>query len=140
MTVLKMTVPGAVVGKARPRVTKHGTYMPKKYVAYLKAVATMTQWAMKGRTPFDRPVVLVVDIYNPRPKRKPKTCPEELWSNNAVPCPTKPDADNGLGSIMDGMEKGGAFTMDSRVHDAHVRTWWCCETGSPRAEIQMSVL
>ena len=112
--------------------------MPKKYVAYLKAVSTLTQYAMRGRPPVDGPVTLVVDAYKSRPKTRPTTCTKARWVEDAVPCPTKPDADNALGSIMDGLEKGGAYTMDSRVVDAQVRTFWCALGGKPRVEVTLT--
>jgi Holliday junction resolvase RusA-like endonuclease len=138
-TVFQITVPGDPVGKARPRVTMRGTFMPKKYKAYIKKVSTVTQYAMRGRQAIDRPIKLTVDTYKSRPKSRPSTCSKELWVPERVPCPTKPDADNALGSIMDGLEQGGAYTMDSRVHCALIRTWWCALGESPRVDVLMEV-
>ena len=137
--ILEMTVPGEPVGKARPRVTMRGTYMPKKYKDYLKKVSTLTRFMMKGDQPVNVPVKVTIDTYKSRPKTRPATCPKQEWVEGRVRCPTKPDADNALGSIMDGLEQGGAYTMDSRVHEALVRTWWCAVGERPRVDVLVEI-
>tara|TARA_R100000008_G_scaffold72266_1_gene50382 strand:- start:3863 stop:4285 length:423 start_codon:yes stop_codon:yes gene_type:complete len=130
-------IPGAVVGKARPRVTMHGTFMPKKYKKYVQMVAQVTKLAMRGAPPLDEPIYLEVDIYKQRPKSRPQGYPKELWTDIANPCHTKPDIDNAVGAIMDGMEAGGAFTTDSRVWNLKVRTWYAPKGSSPYAKVVM---
>tara|TARA_R110000751_G_scaffold74682_1_gene150800 strand:+ start:4934 stop:5386 length:453 start_codon:yes stop_codon:yes gene_type:complete len=139
-TPVIIEIPGAPVGKARPRVTKFGTFMPKPYVAYLKMVALLTQVAMAGRPPIDRPCSLSIVALKARPATRPATCPKDLWHDGNVLCPVKPDADNILGSIMDGLEKGGAYTMDSRVCRVAATTYWCAVGVSPRVDVYLESL
>ena len=139
-TPVVLVVQGEPMGKARPRVTRRGTFMPKAYVKYLDKIATLTRVAMAGRPPISRPCKLHVVSMKSRPASRPASCPKEAWVENHVPCSVKPDADNILGSVMDGLEKGGAYTMDSRVCQASISTYWCAKGDSPRVEIYLESL
>lgn len=70
------------------------------------AVSRYTRAAMRGRRPLDGPTLLLLEFVEPHGTR----CPvQSVWRS------TKPDVDNLTKGVMDGLEKGGAYTHDSRV-------------------------
>ncbi len=94
-TVAQHTVPLEPFGKARPRVTKNGTFMPREYEANKQAL----QWMFPR---FDVPelVRLTVVAVRPMPKGWSKKKREVMNGRYATP---KPDSDNILGSVMDSL-------------------------------------
>lgn len=93
-----------VPGKARPRVTRHGTYMPRKYV---QAVATIKE-AARGAWGADDPcavaLTLRVSVRRAAPKRLKGRERDTM----------RPDVDNVLGTVMDALQ-GVVYRNDSQV-------------------------
>lgn len=126
------TVEGAPQGKARPRVTMHGTYTPSKTKEYEKAV----QWAymnqcMGAMFP-DVPLMVVIDAYYPIPKSTSKTKRQEMLDNIIRP-KVKPDLDNVAKAICDALN-GEAWHDDAQIVNLFVRKWF---SDKPRADVQI---
>lgn len=102
-------IEGKTVAKQRPRRGKHGVfYTPQKTKDYEKKV----QWSYlscRHRTFFyDEPLKATIKIYVKKPRYTKKEYPT-----------TKPDTDNQIKSILDGLNKL-AYTDDCQVIDFDV--------------------
>lgn len=122
---LSFTLRIAPAGKERPRVTKFGTFMPKKYEAWRGAV----RWMVRSQIPTDAlpRLPLISRLY--------------LCATFTVPGGSmKPDLDNALGAILDaiqvppvrtdkqGRPRGGGWGLI--VNDSQVkRLAGCVEDG-----------
>ena len=104
-------VNGKVVGKQRPRVTRHGTYTPKETKEYEKKIADA--WRELGVAPFEGPVEVTVFVERKMPDSRPK----KLLSEPDI---YKPDADNILKVVQDALN-GVAYLDDKYVVDAFVK-------------------
>ena len=87
----------AAFGKARPRVTKNGTFMPKKY----KDNSSLLR-VLFGELTVSPPMIVAVTAVRPMPKGWSKKKRGERAGTFALPTP---DVDNLLGSIMDVLMK-----------------------------------
>lgn len=120
--VCTFTVPGAPVAKGRARFAKRGgfvrAYTPAKTAAYEGLVAMAAAEAMAGADPMQGPMRLGVTILLPIPtswsKRKQALAVEGL-----VAATKKPDADNVLKAIKDGMN-GVVYVDDSQAVEINV--------------------
>lgn len=119
MRQIEFVVTGKPEPKARPRFARIGTairsYTPAKTVAYEKSVALAARVAMSGAEPFSGPVMLQVAIHLPVPsswskRRKGRAIVGEIAATK------KPDADNVLKAIKDGMN-GVVYRDDAQVFD-----------------------
>ncbi len=110
-------VPGAPVAKGRARFAKRGNfvqaYTPAKTVAYEGLVALAAAQAMAGSKPMEGPVRLGVSILLPIPsswsKRK-----QAMALDGLIAATKKPDADNVLKAIKDGMN-GVVYVDDAQA-------------------------
>lgn len=100
------TVPGEPQGKGRAKIVKIGGFSrmatPAKTVAYEGLVAHEAQAAMRGAEPFDGACALEVDVVCSVPKSATKRFAADALTGRARPT-KKPDADNVLKAICDGM-------------------------------------
>ncbi len=117
---LVVFVPGKPIAKARARSFVRGGkimhYTPKQTRDYEQEIAITIRNAMiKHRiaTVLD-PIGLSVDALFPRPKRA-------HGSANT----SKPDIDNVLKSVMDGIKRGGFVRDDCQIVDVHAKKMWC---------------
>ncbi len=69
---VQIIVPGPPVAKARPRVTRRGTYTPAKTRAYEEHVQLVARQAMAGRKPLTGPLRAHVVAVFPVPRSWPK--------------------------------------------------------------------
>lgn len=107
----KFTVTGRVVGSARPRVTKYGTYIPKPtrdYRARIKGA-----FIEAGGLRMGGPLSVRVDVYRALPRSRPKRVESE-------PDTFKPDVDNIGKNVLDALN-GIAWDDDSQVVELTVR-------------------
>ena len=109
--VISFTVFGKVEGKARPRVTKYGTYTPPKTKAKENEIA----WRYKasGGTMMDGEIAVVIHVFRELPKSRPKKVESE-------PDLFKPDIDNIAKLVMDALN-GVAYHDDAQVASLVVR-------------------
>ena len=131
---MHFTIPGSPVAKARPRFVRTPkfvrTYTPKKSLNFEQMVSSYAHQAMsiKELQMLDRPIALTIDFFFSRPKsrRRKKT------AGLTMPRIVKPDIDNLIKSILDGLNKM-AFLDDAQVWNVHVRKFEVDDM--PRTEI-----
>lgn len=123
MSAITFTVPGAPQGKGRPRVGKIGgqarMFTPAKTVAYEGLIAHAAQQAMAGRPMLDEPVECRVLIVAPVPASWSKRKQSAALAGAVLPT-TKPDADNVVKAVFDGLN-GVLWRDDVLVVDLAVR-------------------
>ena len=98
------------VPKARPRVSRRGTYTPTKTRNFEHAIAVMTQAQVECPYAKSDALLIEIDFYFERKKsvtRKYHT--------------VKPDVDNLIKSLLDGMQQGGAFHSDSQIIEVRAK-------------------
>lgn len=115
----KIIIPGDPVGKGRPRFTKQGrAYTPKKTKDYESRVRLA--WIEAGGPYLDGPVQVHVEAYHKMPNSWSRKKQGEM---EGTPCLKKPDADNILKSVLDGLQ-GAAFEDDKAVYCcSSVKVW-----------------
>ena len=111
--MIRFTVFGEPVPQSRPRVTRHGAYDPPKCKAYKEQVALTAKVAMRGMLPSQGPIACHIHVYRGIPKSWSRAKREAARSGKLLPT-SRPDADNYLKGIMDGL-KGVAWLDDSQV-------------------------
>ena len=113
MTTYSVTIDMPPFGKARPRVTKNGTYMPPEYVERRE----MLKWHCRDMPDVEsRMIALDICGVRPMPKSWSKKKRAEL---DGMPTTAKPDVDNFAGAVMDAL-----LVEDSNVVDLHVSKIW----------------
>ncbi|WP_248322010.1 RusA family crossover junction endodeoxyribonuclease [Caballeronia sp. Sq4a] len=117
MSAVCFSVPGEPVAKGRARFARRGnfvtTYTPEKTAKYENLVRLAAQQAMCGQPPFQRPVSLLVQIWVGVPASWSKKRREQAL-RGFIGATKKPDADNVLKAIKDGMN-GVVYVDDARV-------------------------
>ena len=116
MKITTFRVLGAPLGKARPRITRNGTFTPKRTRDYERAIRQA--WQDAGGITFGAAPVIVeaVAVFEP-PKSLSRKKRLDLIDRGA---PTKkPDADNVAKIILDGLNKV-AWDDDTQVVDVMV--------------------
>jgi Holliday junction resolvase RusA-like endonuclease len=121
--MIAFTVPGAPQGKGRPRVGKIAgrarMFTPEKTVAYEGLVAHAAQQAMAGRPLFNEAVGCNVFIDAPVPASWSGKKQRAALAGEVLP-QTKPDADNVVKAVFDGLN-GVLWRDDVLVVDLRVR-------------------
>ncbi|EPY03510.1 RusA family crossover junction endodeoxyribonuclease [Magnetospirillum fulvum] len=107
MDSVTITIPGAAMGKGRPRIgkTRSGqaiAFTPKPTKTREGVVASLAMDAMGSRDPFSGPVEMVLSAVLPIPKSWPKKRQAAALSGEERPT-TKPDLDNIAKLIWDGL-------------------------------------
>lgn len=114
---ISFVIPGPPRGKGRPKFARGGAftrvYTDAKTMAYEDQVKFYGSTAMNGRQPIEGPVVLEVVATFEIPKSMPKKRAAEATAGKVRPT-TKPDADNLLKIVADGLNKI-AFRDDTQV-------------------------
>lgn len=116
---MKFTVPGKPVGKGRPRVTRNGTYTPKKTKDYQKLVATIAESEMDNYFVHDEPLIATILCYYPIPKNMPKYKLQLIQDGKLYPI-VKPDLDNVAKAILDALN-GIVYKDDNQVVELHIK-------------------
>ena len=112
--MIKFTEFGEPVAQARPRVTRYGAYDLPKCKAYKEQVALTAKVAMRGLLPSQGPIACHIHVYRGIPKSWSRAKRGAAQAGNLLPT-SKPDTDNYLKSIMDGLT-GIAWADDSQVN------------------------
>jgi len=97
--------------KARPRVTKNGTHMPPKYVAWAKGFALEAK--ASGMKVQGYPQTLEVGLSRDRTVIRVSELPDDTTSRSKR---LTGDVDNYLGGVMDALQ-GIAWENDRHIHD-----------------------
>ncbi|MBM2884077.1 RusA family crossover junction endodeoxyribonuclease [Chromobacterium phragmitis] len=124
MTQIRFTVPGAPVGKGRPKVSTRGgrfarMYTPEKTASYEGLIALAAQTAMAGRAPLTGPADVSILMVLPIPTSWSKKKQAAALAGQVYPT-KKPDADNVQKAIFDGMN-GVVWVDDVQACDIVVR-------------------
>ena len=130
---IEFTVPGKPVGKARPRVTRHGTYTPKTTLEYEAKVREAWDATGAEMAPGGVPVFVEIHAWFPVPKSTSKQ-KARLMENTFYL--KKPDADNVAKSILDALN-GRAWSDDSVVQLSTVNKLYTIQ--EPRVDIYITV-
>lgn len=108
------TVQGEPKGKARPRVTRNGTFTPKTTKTYEQQVAQAFIEKAKGtRWTEAQPLSIKIVARFGIPKSTKKSVRQAIYNKQILPT-KKPDIDNIAKIIMDGLN-GVAYTDDNQV-------------------------
>lgn len=116
------TIYGKPEGKARPRVTIHGTYTPKKTKQYEQAVQADFKAQCRGMYFDNKPLQVEITANFPIPKRTPKNQRIDMLAGHIRPT-KKPDCDNISKIILDALN-GIAYHDDSQVVAIWVEKWY----------------
>lgn len=130
--IWRVVIPGKPVPKARPRVTRFGTYTPARTVEYQRVCAAAINAVV--RQMIASPVRCDLLIVLPRPlKYRRSRDPDGLmWA------PVRPDVDNVRKAIMDSMS--GVLVDDAIVVAGMTRKVYAEKDGSPRVELTLETL
>ena len=110
--VIEIIVPGAPVGKARPRVTKSGhAYTPEKTRAYEQKVKLCWKQQSGERFPPGAGICVEITAYMPIPSSLSMRKQEALLGKEHL---KKPDLDNIIKAILDALN-GCAYGDDSVI-------------------------
>ena len=123
-----------VAGKARPRVTRRGSYTPDATSAAQDEVLTAWRQAVKGRDYFEPaprgcPVGVWITTHRPLPDSRPKS---ERFEQDTG----KPDIDNIAKLVMDALN-GQAWADDSQVVELAVRKSPRRRGGAPATHVRV---
>lgn len=126
---IKFTVPGAPVGKGRPRVTRNGTFTPQKTRQYQQLVQRC--WETQSGQGFSGGIPLLASItaYFPIPK---STSKKKAAAMEGAFHRSRPDADNVAKAILDALN-GHAYPDDSAVQID--RCYKLYTNAAPRVEV-----
>ena len=117
LTNLKITIYSVPVAKARPRTVftngKIRTYTPKKTTVFENELRSLAFLAMREKTITEKPIMLKVNFGIPVPNSWSKVKKNKAFENAIKPV-TRPDIDNYLKCILDGLNNV-VFKDDSQV-------------------------
>lgn len=131
---IKFTIPGAPVGKGRPRVTRHGTYTPQKTRDYEELVRwKYAQQAQNYRFPDGAALAMMVFAYYPIPASATKHRREAMEAGTELPT-KRPDFDN-IAKLASDALNGIAYKDDAQIVRAVVCKVYDKE---PRVEVYIS--
>ena len=121
-TNIAFTVPGEPQGKGRARIVRIGGFSrmatPAKTLAYEGLVAQLAQQAMGGHPLIEGPVAMECEILFSPPRSASKRARADMLAGVLRPT-KKPDADNVLKAIWDGMN-GVVWHDDVQAVDVRV--------------------
>lgn len=113
----EFTIHAAPTGKARPRVTMHGTYTPKATKQYEDLVKAEFIKQCIGTDFGDRALEINIDAIYQIPKSANKETRRKMLSGEIRPT-KKPDYDNISKAVCDALN-GLAYKDDAQIVDAH---------------------
>lgn len=126
----KFTVYGVPVAKARPRVTKWGTYTPKKTVDYEKLVKDSYLKKFKDKPLITGAVEIHFVIYMPIPKSTAKY-KRKIKAKEKTPHIKRPDSGNIMKAVEDALNEV-AYKDDNLLYKG---SWEKLYSNKPRVEV-----
>lgn len=128
--MIKVVIPGEPVPKGRPRVTRYGTYTPKKTQLAEKAVKE----ALTRMPKFEagRPLGAQIEFFLGIPKSASKTRQKAMREGLLMPT-KRPDLDNLAKLVLDAMNKD-VFPDDSAIVELYISKFY---DDNPRTEIEL---
>jgi Holliday junction resolvase RusA-like endonuclease len=128
--MITFTVPGTPIGKARPRITKHGAYTPEKTVIAEDTIRRAYNSSILFGA--DIPLRLCVDAFFPIPQSKSERVKGEMLKGFIRPT-KKPDWDN-IGKLVSDALNQVAYYDDKQIVECTVRKFY---SDRPRLEIRI---
>lgn len=136
MDRITFEIPGEPVGKARPKVTKRGTYTPKKTKEYEELV----RWSFVAKRgqfqPLTGPVSATIEAVFAIPKSVTKKNRDAMQKGQILPL-KKPDADNIAKAVLDSLNDGFGYHDDAQVVSLNVRKRYCAEGELPHVTVHL---
>lgn len=122
MTSISFVVPGAPVGKGRPKFARRGNfvtaYTPEKTASYENLVKVKAELAMNGQPMIEGPVEVSIHLFVTPPASWSQKKQREALEGRIFPT-SKPDIDNVLKGIMDACNEI-VFKDDKQAVDVRV--------------------
>lgn len=130
--MIRLTIPGEPMGKARPRMTKRGfVYTPKKTVNYETLIKELFIIKYPNFQPIEGPVRMNLSAWLKMPKTsKRKT---EAMESGEIRPTKKPDISNILKICEDALSSL-AFFDDKQIVEVEVKKWF---SNRPRVELEI---
>jgi Holliday junction resolvase RusA-like endonuclease len=139
INTVSFIVPGEPQGKGRAKIVKIGGFSrmatPAKTVAYEGLVAHAAQQAMSGDPPFDAPCRIELDVLCSVPASWSQKKQAQALTGAIRPA-KKPDADNVLKAVCDGMN-GVVWKDDVQAVDVLLRKVYA---PTPCVRVRVAVL
>jgi len=114
--MITLRIPGQPVGKGRPRVTRNGTYTPKKTKDYQKLVAAIAERDAKEY--MIGAIKATIYCYYQIPKSMPKYKRKLVEEGKLHPM-VKPDLDNVAKALLDALN-GICYKDDSQIVELEI--------------------
>lgn len=128
--MISFTIYGEPVAKARPRVTRYGTYTPEKSKNYERWVQASFIKKYRNFKPLETDIEVDIKLHFEIPKRTSKKKRAEMLSGKVRP-QKRPDFDNCAKAVTDALNNF-AYLDDKQISKATVEKLW---TDEPRVEI-----
>ncbi|AOI57417.1 RusA family crossover junction endodeoxyribonuclease [Burkholderia diffusa] len=139
--IVRFFVPGKPVAKGRPRFSRRGAHVhvhtPERTESYEGLVKFTAYTAMRGSVPFAGPVRLIVHIGVPIPGSWSQRRQREAAAG-AIGATKKPDADNVVKALKDGMN-GVVYGDDGQVVDLWVSKRYATTPGVRIEAIELNL-
>ena len=134
MKKLEFTVPGAPVGKGRPRFTRTGrSYTPERTARYENLIALAFREKYPNWVPCEGYVEMTMFAYFEIPKSWSKKKQEKAMRGEIRPA-KKPDLDN-ISKMKDALN-GIAWKDDAQVVEEHLSKHYC---RAPRLDVYLTI-
>jgi Holliday junction resolvase RusA-like endonuclease len=128
---MKFDIPGEPMGKQRPRVTRYGTYTPKKTVEYENWVKEC-YYINTDRKCLTGEIEAEMKVYMSIPKSTSKKKRQAMLEGEVRPT-KRPDLDNIAKIILDSLN-GIAYNDDKQVVSCKIEKWY---GEVPRVEVTL---
>lgn len=139
MTAISFVIPGAPVGKGRPKFARRGnfvsTYTPEKTASYENLVKVVAQQAMAGKDLIQGAVCVGILLFVTPPASWSQKKQAEAIRGGVFPT-SKPDVDNVIKGIFDAMNDI-VWKDDKQVCDLVLSKRYCT---TPRAVVEVRPL
>lgn len=140
MLSLNFSILGTPTGKGRPRFYRGRAVTPKKTRDYETLVRHEAQQALEHMVQlpnFEAPCEVTIDAYYSIPKSYTKKQRRQIAESGAwVVRPGKPDLDNAIKEILDGMN-GIVYRDDVQVVSLRAKKHWCEGEELPRVNVKV---
>ena len=133
MPKYKITVEGIAAPKSIS-MSVHGAYNNKRVRSWMDVVRDTALTERPSKAPEGIPVALMLDVWLPWPKR---TAKKVISADPNALHTKKPDADNILKPIVDGLTEAGFWEDDNQIAQMFVEKKYC-PRGEERAEITVT--
>lgn len=131
--MIRLTIPGEPMGKARPRMTRKGfIYTPKKTVNYETLIRELFAIKYPDFQPIEGSVEMNLTAYLKIPKTSNKKT--MLMETGEIRPTKKPDMSNILKTVEDALNNL-AYNDDKQIVELTVKKWF---SNRPRIELEIA--